>query len=134
MDYRRDSTDAAARRKARRERDDASPRLHERVPKLEALHFEISVSLDGADLNAVRHVKRFMVGQVPASFVIDCTDPACREGGHNLTELVLERLAAGRERFEAEAVCAGRAGERACGRVLHVTAVASYSRSQGGTR
>jgi len=134
MDYRRDSTDAAARRKARRERDDASPRLSDSVPRLQALHFEVSVTLDGADLNAARHVKRFMVAQAPASFVIDCTDPACREGGHDLTQVVLAQLAAARERFETEAVCSGKSGDKPCGRLLHVIAIASYHRASGGAR
>ena len=134
MSYRRDSTEEAARRKARHARDDASPRLRDRVPRLEALHFEISVSREGVAVEAARHVKRFVVGQAPALFVLDCTDQSCRDGGHDLTERVLGQLAANQERFEAEDSCRGRSGDRECGRVVRVTAFATYARAERGTR
>lgn len=134
MYRRRDFGDVAARRQARRERDAASARLRDRVPGLRALHFEIQVSQGGEEIQTARHVKRFVVAQAPASFVLDCTDPSCRGGGHDLTERVLAELDAGRERFESQDPCRGRSSDRECGRVLRVTAIASYARAGAGGR
>jgi hypothetical protein len=123
--------EAAARRKARHDRDDASPRLLERVPRLQTLHFEITVSRRGAALRAERHVKRFVVAQAPARFIVTCTDPECRDGGHDVTERVLRALAAVRERFEIEGLCAGSVDDGVCGRSVRITAHATYEGRRG---
>lgn len=131
MYQRRSSMEAAARRKASHERDDASPRLLERVPRLRALHFEIAVSREGAAIRAERHVKRFVVAQAPARFVVACTDPECRNGGHDVTDRVLRALTAVRERFEIDGLCAGIVDERVCGRSVRITAHATYEGRRG---
>ena len=134
MYYRRDAADAAARRKAKRELSDASPRLLDRVPRLRTLQFEIIASREGVPIQATRHVKRFPVENAPALFQLDCTDPACRDGGHDLTELVLDRLARSSTTFQTEDPCAGKAGDRPCGRVLRVVATATYEAAAAATR
>ena len=127
--YQRDGGEAAARRKARKERDDASPRLRAVVPAIVSLDLEIDVSRDGTVMQALRHVKRCPVEHAPAVFVIDCTDRECRDGGHDLTEEMLSQLRAGRERFHLEQRCPGRTSARDCGRVATVRAVATYARA-----
>ena len=128
MYHRRDSSDAAARRKAKRERSDASPRLLERVPRLISLQFEVIALRDGVPIQASRHVKRVPVGDARALFLLDCTDPACVEGGHDLTDVVLRQLARCATTFDTEHPCAGRSGDRPCGRLVRVVATASYQR------
>jgi hypothetical protein len=111
----------AARRKARRDREDGSARLRDEVPALSALHFEVSSRHGRAQLAETRHLKRFVVDQAPALFEMPCTDKACKDGGHDLTREVLKALRAAAERFEVEDDC--RAG---CGRTLQVVGVAAY--------
>jgi hypothetical protein len=134
MAYRRSTNEAAALRKARRDRELASPRLRDSVPRLRTLHFEVTVQQGGAWLNAARHVKRIAVDHAPALFLIPCTDPDCSDGGHDLTEAVLRSLERGRTRFSAENRCSGKVGDRECGRVVNVAAFAAYSPREGGTR
>lgn len=132
MAYRRDQLESATRRKARHERDDASPRLLARVPRLQSLYFEIEASERGATVRAARHVKRFVVDHAPALFVIHCTDPECADGEHDLTERILKQLAAGKEKFGTEDPCKGRSG--ACTRIVRVTAVATYAPAARGAK
>ncbi len=111
----------AARRKARRDKEDGSARLRDAVPSLSALHFQVSSRHGRAQLAETRHLKRFIVDQAPALFEMPCTDKACKEGGHDMTRDILKALNAAEARFEVENDC--RAG---CGRTLQVVGVAVY--------
>lgn len=111
----------AAKRKARREREDGFARLRTEVPTLASLSFEVSGRHGKTTLSETRHVRRFVVEQAPALFEMRCTDAACERGGHDVTRQVLEALRKGLLRFEVEDPC--RAG---CGRVLQVVGTATY--------
>ena len=130
---RREASEAAARRKAKRDRDDACPRLRAAVPRLRTLHFEVTVLQDGAPIRSSDHVKRFSVNDAPASFTLDCTDRNCRDGGHDVTEGVLVGLRAAKQRFTATNTCCGTAGGKACGRTIQIVAFATYARAERGT-
>jgi hypothetical protein len=132
MYQRRETSEAAARRKANRDRDDACPRLQTAVPRLQALHFEVTVVQDGVAIHAADHVKRFRVQDAPASFMLDCTDRTCRDGGHDLTAAVLAKLRAAKERFTVTDTCRGTAGPRTCGRTVQVVAIATYAPAERG--
>ena len=118
-------SEAAERFAERRRREDEAPRLRTRVPSLVSLRLEVEERRPASPAVDSRHV-RHIVDSAPALFVIPCGDPACKNGGHDVTDAILRGLAAGSARFEVEDVCAGDIGTAQCGRVLKVTAIATY--------
>jgi hypothetical protein len=109
----------------RRRREDEAPRLRAEVPRLEKLDLQISDS-KGATGEPTTHVKRVVVAQAPAWFEIPCTDPACKDGGHELSHDILSALRAKRTSFAGEDVCQGSVGSAQCGRLLRYTATAAF--------
>ena len=119
-------SEAAQRFAERRRREDEAPRLSDQVPQLATLRLEMeeraAVSV-GADNKYVRHV---VVDNAPALFVVPCGDPACRDGGHDLTSSILRELRNNAERFEAQGTCRGVTGNTECRRALKVIGTATY--------
>jgi hypothetical protein len=118
-------TEAAERFAERRRREDAAPRLRNVVPSLVTLRLEVEerrAESKTADSRYLRHV----VDTAPALFLLPCGDPACKDGGHDLTTAIISGLNSGATRFEVEAACAGEVGSGRCGRVIEVTALATY--------
>src|SRR5829696_4377791 len=117
-------SEAAQRFAERRRKEDEAPRLSDQVPQLATLKLEMeersAVSV-GADNKYVRHV---MVDNAPALFEVPCGDPACRDGGHDLTAGVLRELRSNAERFEAQGTCRGMAGNNECRRMLRLVGMA----------
>src|SRR5204863_71695 len=74
------------------------------------------------------HMRRVVGANAPALFVLPCGDPACREGGHEITDLVMRPLRAHDERFEGQHACNGQTGTAPCTPVLHFVAVATYAK------
>jgi hypothetical protein len=66
------------------------------------------------------------VDAAPALFLLPCSDPACKEGGHDVTSSILHGLTTGSTRFEVEDACHGDVGNARCGRMIKVTALATY--------
>jgi hypothetical protein len=118
-------SEAAERFAERRRREDEAPRLRARVPGLVSLRLEVEERRPASPAVDSRHV-RHIVDSAPALFMIPCGDPGCKNGGHDVTDAVLRGLASGSKRFEVEDVCAGDIGTAQCGRVLKVTAIATY--------
>jgi hypothetical protein len=118
-------SEAAERFAERRRREDEAPRLRARVPNLVSLRLEVEEKRASAVAVESRHV-RHIVDSAPALFVLPCGDPACKDGGHDVTAMLLRGLLAGSQRFEVEDVCLGEIGSARCGRVVKVTAIATY--------
>jgi hypothetical protein len=118
-------SEAAERFAARRRREDEAPRLRSQVPNLVSLRLEVEERRSSAIAVESRHV-RHIVDSAPALFMLPCGDPVCKEGGHDLTTQIMRGLLAGTVKFEVEDVCAGDVGTARCGRILKVTAIATY--------
>jgi hypothetical protein len=70
-----------------------------------------------------------VVENAPALFILPCGDTSCKDGGHDVTSMVLRSLRAGETRFEGEDVCNGMVGSAPCSRVLRYVATATYKAS-----
>jgi hypothetical protein len=77
----------------------------------------------GAD---VKHTRRLVVERAPALFLIPCGDPSCREGGYDISSVLLRGLRDGRTEIRGEDTCHGNVGTADCGRVLRFAAFAEY--------
>jgi hypothetical protein len=118
-------SEATRRALERRKREDGSPRLKEAIPKLLTLELEIHEWHLGAAAE-VGHIRRVMVENAPALFEVPCADKSCKEGGHDLTPLVMVGLERLSPKFHGEHTCRGNLGAAQCGRVLRFVAFATY--------
>ncbi len=122
----RRNTDAANRFAERRQREDAAPRLSAELPKLETLKLDIDERRPGVVASEVSHIRRVVVDHAPALFELPCSDPSCRDGGHDLTSQIMRSLHRGETKFEGEDSCLGHVGNASCGRILRYVATATY--------
>ncbi len=122
---RRKQTEAAERYAARREREDAAPRLHDVAPELQSLSLEVEdcAGADGAALS--RHVRRVVVENAAALFLIPCGEDRC-DGGHDVTPGVLGALGRHEQSFDGSDACRGSAAGVPCERVVRYHGVAEY--------
>ncbi len=119
---------AAQRFAERRQREQESPRLAVLIPALESLKLTVeerrgtwpSATPEGS------HVRHVVVPTAPALFVITCHDPECREGGHDVTTLVMRALRAREPRFEGKNQCYGHVGSADCQRTIRFVGTAAY--------
>ncbi len=120
---------AAAQRFAeRREHEDRAPRLAALIPNLESLKLDVEErrgTWPSADPEG-SHVRRVVVSTAPALFMITCHDAQCRDGGYDLTALVMRALRAREPRFEAADQCRGSVGSAECQRAIRVVGSATY--------
>ncbi len=126
MHYHRKQSEAALRFAERRKREDEAPRLVTEVPRLKTLQLEMEERSGGSTVAEPKHMRRIVVEHAPALFVIPCGDSRCKDGGHDITHMVLRSLRAGEPVFEGEDVCNGSQGSGQCSRVLHYMAKATY--------
>ena len=122
MNYRRNSPQAQ-RFAERRRREDDAPRLREQVPDLVSLRLDIE---DRTDVGGNTHIRRVVVDQAPALFLVPCGDPRCADGEHDLTATVMRALRTRETSFHGEDECRGSVGPSACSRVLRFDATAEY--------
>src|SRR5512140_3039634 len=108
-------TEAAQRFAGRRQREEEAPRLRERVPALKTLRLDIAETRGETSADP-KHSRIIMVDTAPALFSLTCADHSCKEGGHDLTNLVLPNLLSGNTRFSPEDTCYGSVGHAECGR------------------
>ena len=125
MNYRRNS-EAAQRFAERRQREDESPRLQTEVPRLESLKLEIEERRAGGAVAESAHIRRVVVENAPALFLLPCGDSSCKDGGHDITRVVMHALQAGAPRVEGEDACNGQIGSATCSRVMRYVAIATY--------
>jgi hypothetical protein len=119
-------SEAAQRFAERRRREDEAPRLATLVPALANLQLEFRESRAGGQVAEVAHKRRVVVDRAPALFEVPCQDTSCKDGGHDLTHEIVERLRSGAVEFSGEDGCHGRVGTANCARVLAYSAVAEY--------
>lgn len=124
--YRRNN-DAQERFLERKRRDDEAPRLLSEVPNLTGLRFDIREHTPGNSFSTSTYVRRIVVEHAPARFFIACSDPTCRDGGHDLTREVMWQLQRGETTFEGDSECCGQTRMSTCRRVVHYAAVAAYA-------
>jgi len=116
---RRNKEDAKQRSAERRLRQDEAPRLIGEVGNLTSLQIDVT---NGAS----QYLWRIVVERAPALFEIACAEPACTNGGHDITRSVMHALRESSARFEGEGVCRGDIPQGNCGRVLTYVAKATY--------
>lgn len=125
MNFRRNN-DAAQRFAERRKREDEAPRLVAEVSRLKTLCLDIGERIDGSSVAEPNHVRRIVVEHAPALFFLPCGDPRCKDGGHDITHVLMRGLRAGETRVEGDDACAGSLGQAQCSRVMHFVATATY--------
>ena len=121
------SREASERFAERRRREDEAPRLKEAVPNLASLRLEVEEHRGTSAVAETRHVRIVMVDRGPALFVLPCGDSECRDGGHDITNEVMDRLHHGAKDFVVEDRCFGNVRDVACGRIVRVLAAATYT-------
>jgi hypothetical protein len=122
----RKTSEAAQRQAERREREDKAPRLTAEVPELASLKLEISEQSTVSTPNQPKHIKRVVVEHAPALFLIPCGDPACVDGGHDVTGPVMAALRRRETKFSGSDPCRGTLGSTICSRTMFYEGVAEY--------
>ena len=122
MSHRMNSA-AALRFADRRKREEEAPRLGQQVPNLRGLRLEIE---ERTGIGGTKHVRCIMIDRAPALFLIQCGDPRCIDGEHDLSGAVMQALRAGKTAFGGSDECRGSIGTSSCARVLHFQAQAEY--------
>jgi len=123
----RRQSEGAQRAAERRKREDESNRLSAEVPKLQSLALQISEVSQGGPVAEPTYVRRVVVANAPALFFIPCGNPHCKDGGHDVTHVVMRALRAGETSFDGQDGCDGSVGSSACARTLRFIATATYA-------
>src|SRR4030095_12414581 len=120
--------DAARRYAERKKREDDAPRLATLVPDLESLRLEVQegTSVDPGSHPESSHIRRIVVENAPALFLLTCHDKACKDGGHDVTSVVMQALRARKPHFEGRNPCNGQVGSSECRRVVRFVGTATY--------
>jgi hypothetical protein len=126
MNYYKKKTEAAERAQARRELENAAPRLAAEVPTLTTFKLELEEHEGTSRRPEQNHIRHIVVTSAPALFVVPCGDSRCKDGGHDITRDVMRSLRAGETRFQGTDACQGSQGSGLCVRVLHYTGLATY--------
>ena len=121
------SREAHLRFAERRRREDEARRLRDEFPLLRTLKLEIEEHRREATIAETKHVRHIIVDRAPALFELPCNDPACRDGGHDMTDTMAQRLRGQSTEFVLEDVCMGDVRGAPCGRVIRLIASATYS-------
>lgn len=124
MNPRRNS-EAAQRAAARRQREDEAPRLLAEVPSLESLRLEVEERREHGTVSST-HIRRVVVENAPALFVVACNDRACKDGGHDITSEVMRALRGKKTDFDGSHACEGQVGTARCASIMHYKGVATY--------
>jgi hypothetical protein len=119
--------EAAERFAERRRREDDAPRLRTVIPDLVACRVEIAERRPSVTSAEVTHTRHLVTERAPALLIIPCSDPACRDGGHDVTSTLLRGLRDRRREIHGESSCHGSVGPQECGRVLTFTAIPTYA-------
>lgn len=118
--------EAAERFAERRRQEDEAQRLKDAVPTLATCKIEIGESRREMTTADVSHTRHVIVDRAPALFFVACTDPSCRDGGHDITHVVMRGLREGRAETRGEDTCHGQLGTADCGRIVRFTVFATY--------
>ena len=96
------------------------------VPNLVSLKLHLQEAKGDVSVAETGHIRHVVVAHAPLLFDMPCRDPACKDGGHDVTNAITRSLKAGEKQFEGEHQCTGYVGDGACQRVLRYTATATY--------
>jgi hypothetical protein len=120
--------DAAERMQLRQREEDEAPRLAAEVPRLRTLRLTVAFARGASRLPESTHIRVVVVSRAPALFRVACADRECRDGGHEITDLVMAALRRGQTRFSGEDLCHGTIGsaESRCSGSMTFEAEASY--------
>lgn len=118
--------EAAERFNERRRQEDEAPRLREVAPDLLSCRIEIAERRADVTSTDVSHTRHIVVAHAPALLIVPCSDPSCRDGGHDITTQLLRGFHDRRVEIRGEDSCNGTIGTAHCGRVLTFTAAAKY--------
>lgn len=119
-------SEAALRAEERRQASQEAPRLCAEAPDLQSLSIHIQERRNDTELSESSHIRRYVVPQAPALFLMPCGDPRCRDGGHDITREVISALRSRATEREGEDACRGSIGGAECLRVLHYRVMAKY--------
>jgi hypothetical protein len=108
----------------RRAREDSAPRLLEDVPELVSLRLEVTQGR--TESGTAKHARTIVVEHAPALFEMACIERTCRNGGHDLTFVIMSALRQKMTSFEGEDACRGSVGTAECGSRLQFQATAVY--------
>lgn len=118
--------EAAERFAERRRREDEAPRLRDVAPQLVSCRIDISERRADVTSVDITHTRHLVVAHAPALVVVPCSDPACRDGGYDITSALLRGFRERRTDIRGEDSCNGNIGTIHCGRVLTFVATARY--------
>lgn len=122
----RRNTAAAERTAERRRLEDEAPRLAAVIPSLESLKLNVREFKADVAVAEAEHTRHVVVAHAPLLFILPCRDPACKDGGHDITSEITRALQAQKAEFSGEHSCSGYVGDLPCQRVLHYRASATY--------
>lgn len=122
--------EAAERFAERRRREDEAPRLRDVVPDLVSCRIEVAERRAEVTSVEVSHTRHLVVDRAPAMLFIPCSDPSCRDGGHDVSSTLMRGLRERRADIRGEDSCNGDVGRTHCGRILTFTARAQYRGTQ----
>lgn len=122
----RKQSEAALRYQERRQREDDAPRLCKEIPDLVRLTLDVEELARGGGGTQQKYVRRIVVENAPALFLLSCSDPRCTDGGHDVTTPIMHALRTHQTLFEGEHDCNGNLGPSVCPRVLRYKGTAEY--------
>jgi hypothetical protein len=114
---------AAQRFAERRQREDEAPKLRSQVPTLSSLKLDVE---ERSGIGGTKHTRRLLVDRAPALFLVQCGDPRCIDGEHDLTMAIMHALRDRQTSFTGHDECRGTIGSSPCQRVLHFDGTAEY--------
>jgi hypothetical protein len=126
MNYYKKKTEAAERAQARRELENAAPRLATEVSALLTLKLELEEHEGTSRRPEQNHIRHIVVASAPALFMVPCGDSRCKDGGHDITRDVMRSLRSHETKFQGNDACQGSQGSGLCVRILHYTGIATY--------
>ncbi|MSP63548.1 MAG: hypothetical protein EXR72_25035 [Myxococcales bacterium] len=119
MNRTRNHLDIRRRSEERRQREDDTVRVLDKVPLLVSLRFEI----ENGD---TKYGWPIIIERAPALFEVACDEHACQEGGHDLTHEILRSLLASSTSLEGQDARRGQVRGSECRHILRYVGAATY--------
>lgn len=103
--------------------EDDAPRLAAAFPALRSARIEI---VEQVPNGSTRFVKHIVVARSPALFIIPCGDADCKDGGHNITAVIMSAFQRRQTSATGDNHCEGTTGTASCRRSIHFVLTAEY--------
>jgi hypothetical protein len=85
------------------------------------------VVVENSSNGSTKYVKHVVVARSPVLFIIPCGDPACQDGGHDITSEVMHAFRRQLVSAEGESACGGTTGSVPCRHNIQFTLSAEYA-------